>query len=84
MKLSSPRLNNDPLISNATIAKKTHGGSMVNGYPMKLLENMVKVTKILAIKKIKIKKLKDMNSEAEKRRSVGENLPPDFERKYAG
>lgn len=83
MKLNSPRLS-DPLISNATGPKKTYVGGTMNGYPLKLLENMVKVNKILAIKKIKIKKLKEMNSEAEKRRSVGENLLPDFERKYAG
>jgi hypothetical protein len=84
MKLASPRLNNDPLISNANISKKSHMGGTMNGYPLKLLENMVKVNKILAIKKIKIKKLKDMNTEAEKRRSIGETLPSDFERKYAG
>lgn len=83
MKLASPSLNNDPLISNANITKKTAAGT-VNGYPVKLLENMVKVDKILTVKKSKIKKLKEMNSEAEKRRSMQESLPPDFERKYAG
>ncbi|XP_014474535.1 PREDICTED: protein lin-9 homolog isoform X1 [Dinoponera quadriceps] len=82
----SPRLTNDPLISNASVSlpKKSHIGGMVNGYPLRLLELMVKVNKILAAKKIKIKKLKEMNGEAEKRRSFGESLPPDFERKYAG
>lgn len=83
MKMS--RLN-DPLISNASasLPKKSHIGGMVNGYPVRLLELMVKVNKILAAKKIKIKKLKEMNGEAEKRRSFGESLPADFERKYAG
>lgn len=82
----SPRLNSDPLISNASVSipKKSHIGGTMNGYPLKLLEFMVKVNKILAAKKIKIKKLKEMNSEAEKRRSFGEALPPDFERRYAG
>lgn len=84
MKLASPRLNNDPLISNATLPKKINTGASVNGYPLKLLENMIKVDKILKNKKNKIKKLKEMNSEAEKRRSIGENLPSDFERRYAG
>jgi len=56
----------------------------MNGYPLKLLELMVKVNKILTVKKIKIKKLKEMNGEVEKRRSFGESLPPDFERRYAG
>lgn len=84
MKLASPKLNNDPLISNATIPKKVNTDASVNGYPVKLLENMIKVNKILTNKKNKIKKLKEMNSEAEKRRSIGENLPTDFERRYAG
>lgn len=85
MKLS-PRLTNDPLISNASVSipKKPHIGGTMNGYPLKLLELMVKVNKILANKKMKIKKLKEMNGEAEKRRSFGESLPPDFERRYAG
>ncbi|XP_029165507.1 protein lin-9 homolog isoform X1 [Nylanderia fulva] len=84
MKLS-PRLTNDPLISNASVSiPKKHIGGTMNGYPLKLLEFMVKVNKILANKKIKIKKLKEMNGEAEKRRSFGEPLPPDFERRYAG
>lgn len=56
----------------------------MNGYPLKLLELMVKVNKILTVKKIKIKKLKEMNGEVEKRRSFGEALSPDFERRYAG
>ncbi|KAI4495050.1 PREDICTED: protein lin-9 homolog isoform X1 [Polistes canadensis] len=86
MKLLSPRLNNDPLISNASVSapKKSHIGGTINGYPVKLLEYMVKVNKILGAKKLKIKKLKDMNSEAEKRRSFGEPFPQDFERRYAG
>ncbi|XP_020710811.2 protein lin-9 homolog isoform X1 [Athalia rosae] len=86
MKLMSPKLNNDPLISNASVSlpKKPHIGGTMNGYPLKLLELMVNVDKILAAKKIKIKKLKEMNGEAERRRSYGEPLPADFERRYAG
>ncbi|KAJ8679313.1 hypothetical protein QAD02_015100 [Eretmocerus hayati] len=84
LKLTSPGLSNDPLISNATMGKRLPLGSLMNGYPVKLLEDMVKVNKILCIKKMRINKLREMNSEAEKRRSIGESLPPDFERKYAG
>ncbi|XP_043287248.1 protein lin-9 homolog isoform X2 [Venturia canescens] len=86
LKVRSPRLNNDPLISNAAIPtpKRAHIGGTMNGYPLKLLEFMVKVNKILAAKKIKIQKLREMNAEAEKHRSLGEYLPPDFERRYAG
>lgn len=57
---------------------------MMNGYPLKLLEYMVKLHKILNAKKNRIKTLKELNSEAEKKRSFGESLPFDFEKKYAG
>lgn len=52
-------------------------------YPVKLLEKMVIVTKILNTKENRIKQLKHMNSEAEKLNSYDEELPEDFERKYA-
>lgn len=80
------KLSNDPLISNASmcVPKKPQIGGTLNGYPLKLLELMVKVNKILTSKKTKIKKLREMNSEAEKKRSFGESLSPDFERRYAG
>ncbi|XP_043477708.1 protein lin-9 homolog isoform X1 [Leptopilina heterotoma] len=83
-KLNSPRLNHDPLISNALIPKKSHMGGTMNGYPVKLLESMVRVNKILVDKKVKVQKLKEMNTDVEMRRSLGEPLPADFERKYAG
>ncbi|XP_074101588.1 protein lin-9 homolog isoform X1 [Cotesia typhae] len=84
LKLRSPRVNNDPLISNAAIpsAKKSLGG-VINGYPMRLLDNIVKVTKILNVKKLRIQKIKEMNTVAEKSKSFGDELPQDFERKYA-
>lgn len=57
--------------------------SLVNGYPVILLELMVKINKMLAVKKIKLKKLKEMNAETEKRRFITESFPPNFVRKYA-
>lgn len=84
---SSPRLSSsDPLISssNASIPKKSHMGGTMNGYPVKLLESMVRLRKILSDKKIKVQKLKEMNTDCEMRRSLGEPLPAEFERKYAG
>ncbi|XP_008554655.1 protein lin-9 homolog isoform X2 [Microplitis demolitor] len=85
LKLRSPRMNNDPLISNAAIssAKKSQLGGVINGYPMRLLDNIVRVTKILNAKKQRIQKIRDMNTAAEKSKSFGDELPPDFERKYA-
>ncbi|XP_044015637.1 protein lin-9 homolog isoform X2 [Aphidius gifuensis] len=83
-KLRPPNIS-DPLISNNAIpfSKKTHVGGNMNGYPLKLLELMVKVNKILALKKIKIDNIKEMNAEAEKKKSFGEFLPLGFEQKYA-
>lgn len=83
-KLRPPNVS-DPLISNNAIpfSKKTHAGGNINGYPLKLLELMVKVNKILVSKKIKIDNIKEMNAEAEKKKSFGEFLPLGFEQKYA-
>ena len=35
------------------------------------------------MKKEKIRKLRDMNTEVERRESVGETVAPDFQRRYA-
>lgn len=52
-------------------------------FPVKLLENMVLVTKILNAKKSCVQQLKSMNSEAEMLNSFDETLSDNFERKYA-
>ncbi|KAL4714437.1 hypothetical protein ACJJTC_017732 [Scirpophaga incertulas] len=57
--------------------------SSINNYPMGFLELIVKLTKILHAKRSKINRLKEYNSEAEKRKCFGQKMPEDFERKYA-
>lgn len=52
---------------------------------MTYLENhpQVKLSKILRAKREKINALRDMNSQAEKQRSYGQELTVDFQRRYA-
>ncbi|KAK8744011.1 hypothetical protein OTU49_000959, partial [Cherax quadricarinatus] len=47
-------------------------------------EVLVKLSKILRAKREKIGTLRDMNGQAEKQRSYGQELNVDFQRKYAG
>lgn len=68
----------DPLIGCTDLYESTLGG-----YPMALLELIVKLTKILHAKRAKINKLREYNCEAEKRKCFGQKMPEDFERKYA-
>ncbi|KAG5890811.1 hypothetical protein JTB14_008252 [Gonioctena quinquepunctata] len=88
----SPILNNlkfrkDPLLSGSMLNKpflpQSGEEGRIGGFPAKLLEKMVLVTKILNVKKAKIKLLKFMNSEAEKMISFDQAIPEEFERKYA-
>ncbi|XP_072376091.1 protein lin-9 homolog [Diabrotica undecimpunctata] len=90
--LKSPVTNNlklrkDPLLSGSLLNTPPFLPSLdegkIGGYPAKLLEKMVLVTKILNVKKLKIKMLKSLNSEAEKLFSFDEDIPDDFERTYA-
>lgn len=52
---------------------------------MTSLENLpqVQLSKILRAKREKINALRDMNSQAEKQRSYGQELTVDFQRRYA-
>lgn len=76
----SNRLQGDPMIGCSDIAK---GDMAVGVYPFAFLKLIVKLKRILNAKTIEIKKLKEYNCEAEKRKSFGQKMPEDFERKYA-
>lgn len=81
---SAPNKNNsqgDPMIGCSELAK--HFDSNTGNYPYQFLELIVKLNKILQAKRSKINKLKEFNCEAEKRKSFGQRMPEDFERKYA-
>lgn len=70
----------DPMIGCSDITKQL---DTIGSYPFPLLELIVKLTKVLQAKKAKINRLKEYNCEAEKRKSFGQKMPEDFERKYA-
>lgn len=71
----------DPMIGCTDITKSMD--SNVGSYPYQFLELIVKLTKILHAKRGKINRLKEFNCEAEKRKSFGQKMPEDFERRYA-
>ncbi|XP_063374577.1 protein lin-9 homolog [Cydia amplana] len=70
----------DPMIGCSDITKQL---DTIGSYPFPLLELIVKLTKVLQAKKVKINRLREYNCEAEKRKSFGQKMPEDFERKYA-
>lgn len=80
---SSIKFRRDPLLSGSMFNKPSFSIQRVGGFPVKLLEKMVLVTKILTTKKNKIESLKAMNLEAEKCNSFETSFPEDFERRYA-
>lgn len=57
--------------------------SSLGQFPLALLEMIVKITKILTEKKNMVQKLKDLNAEAERRTSYGQDYTEDFQRRYA-
>ncbi|KAB0799433.1 hypothetical protein PPYR_07313 [Photinus pyralis] len=74
----------DPLLASSGIRPTLSPvDGHIGSFPVKLLEKIVLVTKILTVKKAKIKLLKSMNTEAEKFSSFETLMPDNFERKYA-
>lgn len=58
-----------------------HSG--LNGLPAKLLDTLVRLQKILTVKKGKIKVLRSLNADAERKKSFGEPITELFQRQYA-
>ncbi|XP_028041053.1 protein lin-9 homolog [Bombyx mandarina] len=84
LSLYSPIQKNsqgDPLIGCSDLANQAN--SVIGSYPFRFLELIVKLRRLLNAKKSKINKLKEYNCMAEKRKSFGQRMPEDFERKYA-
>lgn len=55
----------------------------VGGYPIKFLEQIVRLSKCLKKKRELIGSVRDLNAQGEKRRSFGDNFHEDFQRRYA-
>nr|CAD7257916.1 unnamed protein product [Timema shepardi] len=91
--MSSPRSVADPssprssslssFSSSSTKSKVIPADGMLGGFPVKFLDMVVRLSKILNTKKAKIKSLKEMNADAEKMLSFGSPVPDDFQRRYA-
>ncbi|CAG9762076.1 unnamed protein product [Ceutorhynchus assimilis] len=76
----------DPLLSVSMLNRPmfpTITEGKLGSYPVKLLEKMVLVKRILTLKKSKVQQLRNMNTEAEILNSFEEEVNEDFERKYA-
>ena len=53
----------------------------VGGYPIKFLEQIVRLSKCLKMKRERISQLRDLNTQGEKRKSFGEFITGDFQRR---
>uniref|UniRef100_T1IXW4 DIRP domain-containing protein n=1 Tax=Strigamia maritima TaxID=126957 RepID=T1IXW4_STRMM len=82
-----PHLENDPVLGGAA-SIKSHllglEGSTLGGFPIKFLVLVVRLSKILDVKKEKIRQLREMNTQAEKMKSYQEPITIDFQKRYAG
>nr|CAG4636038.1 EOG090X03EV [Eubosmina coregoni] len=78
----SPNLVGDPILgshSSSVSSQDTNLGT----FPMHILTPIVRLSKILNLKKDKISALREMNTEVERRESIGETVASDFQRRYA-
>ncbi|XP_050722601.1 protein lin-9 homolog isoform X2 [Eriocheir sinensis] len=77
-------LTNDPILAQSPLkSSKISMDDTLGGFPVKCLVQIVQLSKILRAKREKIGTLRDMNSQAEKQRSYGQELNVEFQRKYA-
>ncbi|CAL4084605.1 unnamed protein product, partial [Meganyctiphanes norvegica] len=77
-------LTNDPILAQSPIkSTKISMDDTLGGFPVKSLVQIVQLSKILRSKREKIGTLRDLNSQAEKQRSYGQELRLDFQRRYA-
>ncbi|XP_029827618.3 protein lin-9 homolog isoform X1 [Ixodes scapularis] len=80
------RLENDPLLGGSPLRPGLSGGdetSTVGGFPVDFLTLMVQLSKILSLKREKIDKLRELNTQAEKMTSYGQPILPEFKKRYA-
>lgn len=81
-----PQLDNDPLLGASPLRsglQSVDEASTVGGFPVEFLTLMVQLSKILTVKRQKIDKLRDMNTQAERMTSYGQVIEPEFKKRYA-
>ncbi len=82
--LYSPGLSNDPLLSGSTPKGKVmRMDGNIGGYPVRFLEQIVRLSKCLKLKRERVTTLKELNGMGERKKSFGEYITEDFQRKYA-
>ncbi|XP_032145332.1 protein lin-9 homolog isoform X1 [Sapajus apella] len=83
--LQSPITDNDPLLGQSPWRSKISGSDTetLGGFPVEFLIQVTRLSKILMIKKEHIKKLREMNTEAEKLKSYSMPISIEFQRRYA-
>ncbi|XP_054268772.1 protein lin-9 homolog [Macrosteles quadrilineatus] len=79
---SLPSAGPDPMLS-AVSSKPKADTPIGSAFPQNALEMIVRLSKILDIKKIKVKHLQDFNTEAERMKSFGDPITEDFQKRYA-
>ncbi|XP_070554790.1 protein lin-9 homolog isoform X2 [Ptychodera flava] len=84
--LQSPQLEHDPVLGTSPLRSRLQGldGDTLGGFPVKFLVLVTRLSKILMIKKDQLKKLKELNTEAERLKSYQSPITSEFQRKYAG
>ncbi|KAL1765653.1 lin-9-like, partial [Sigmodon hispidus] len=77
--------NSDPLLGQSHWRSKISGSDTetLGDFPVEFLIQMTKLSKLLMIKKEHIKKLREMNTEAEKLKSYSMPIGIEFQRRYA-
>nr|CAB3263439.1 protein lin-9 homolog [Phallusia mammillata] len=88
VSFQSPSTEHDPVLGRSPLRSKfltstTEDGGTLGGFPVQLLKRVARLSRVLAVKREKIQKLGEMNSQAEKLNSYGETLNLEFQRKYA-
>ncbi|XP_074659889.1 protein lin-9 homolog [Tubulanus polymorphus] len=83
--INSPQLSNDPLLGASPLKGQllSMEGGTYGGFPIKFLVLLTRLSKILSIKKDRIKHLRTLNTDAEKKKSFDCDIDLDFQKKYA-
>ncbi|KAL1398551.1 hypothetical protein pipiens_008874 [Culex pipiens pipiens] len=82
-------IKGDPLLGGDSYPKISGDNKMlfpkdnIGGFPVKLLELIVRTKKTLSAKQMKLLRLQNMNSEAEIYKSYGDPFPEEFQKRYA-
>ena len=78
-----PVLGRSPMRSKLMISSSNEHGGTLGGFPVQFLKSIARLSRILSIKREKVSKLSEMNSQAEKANSYGEQLTLEFQKQYA-